>query len=398
MRWRRVALSSVAVVLAAAMPATAQRVEFAGSVTASELAGAGLHPVGDKRYISLSNLLYGASTAHIDVLDLEALTVKRVTTTRAALSAGFGRLDQQLGLTIPPSGELVLYQPARAGLHLISDTEQHWYVEIDNKTRGLERSVSLDVPADAEIALVGTDLAHRAAWFSLLRFKNSRSQPRSHGPHQIVLRRLDLDSLTLRDVVQIALPARPMRSGYEDRVMVHAAGDFSRFAVVEYDEDDFKTTPPAQLFVVDPDMKTSFSVPALDTTYGVAFSADGRHLFLASSQQGTIARVDLASRKIDKRVAGPKLTHNAIISPSGNQLIVLGSSTQYTTFDLPELTNRKRIAHTTELAAAAQQLFGGGMASLDGRFFVMPEALRPGPRVTVGAGPPQRFVVGRLRD
>ena len=68
----------------------------------------------------------------------------------------------------------------------------------------------------------------------------------------VVFRRVDLKTLAYTDVHKLALAARPMKSGYEDRLMVHHAADFSRFAVVEYDEDDFKTTPATKVYFIDP--------------------------------------------------------------------------------------------------------------------------------------------------
>jgi len=107
----------------------------------------------------------------------------------------------------------------------------------------------------------------------------------------------------------------------------------------------------------------------------VAFLRDGKYVYLASSRTGIIARVDLAAQKIDRKVAGPTLTHHAIVSPNGNKLFVIGSSNKYTVYDLPNLDHRADLSHAPDVAPAAKQLFGGGMGSLDDRFFVMRDAM-----------------------
>jgi hypothetical protein len=365
-----------------ASSAYADRVELAGKVSVSAFAGSQVSPAGDPRYLAVSPMLYDGNVGHVEVLDLERLSVERLEVSRATLIRRYGHYDVARKTTLPPDGELVAYEPERAGLYLSDDvliaTRRHWYVEVDPRSGKIKREVSLGFYADdEELHLIGADPVHHAAWFYLEQFGSGRdsSMHRTSGPDQLVLRRLDLATLDVTDEVKLRLPARRMKSGYEDRITVHAAADYARFAVVEYDEAGLHLAPAASVYFLDPDAKTSFAVPALETTYGVAFAPDGKYAYLASARLGTIARVDLVTKQIDKRVAGPALTHHAAVTPGG-KLLVLGTSSHYTTFDLPDLGKRADKDHARGVAAAASEMHGAGHVSADGRYFVLPDARR----------------------
>ena len=391
-------LALMTAIVAFATPARAQNIEYVGTAVA-HTSPASLYRVGDARYLTLTELLYDGATARVDVLDLTSQAVAHVEVARATLANKFGRFDAALNRTQPPDGVLAVYEPTRAGLYLSDDliqpTRRHWYVEVDGHGT-ITRTATLGATSsDTEVHLIGTDLAHDAVWFTFERFGGpwDKSFKRAAGPSEIAFRRLDLKTLKLADVVSVALPARKMKSGYEDQVMVHAADDFSRFAVVEYDEPEFHTSPAASVFFVDPDRATSFSVPAVDTTYGVAFAHDGKNAYLVGAGSGTVARVDLAKQAIDKRVKGPKLIHHAVVSADDSRLYVLGSSKSYVVFDLPTLRARE-YTHAKQVAPAAAELFGGGVISLDDRYFVLQQALPPGP--SIAYSPTQEFVIARL--
>lgn len=393
----------IALVVGSMSSALAQRVEYVTKVKASPTAGSKMRAI-DSRHIVMSELLYHKD-AHVDVLVVDTQKVIEVKTTRAMLAQRFGMPDPTFGVSVP-EGELVLLDDKRAGLHLADSitapTRRHWYAEIDPKTGGFVRSANLGTLDDKQtLYWLGTDAAQNAGWFYAERYGDVRQSDfgRTAGPTSIVVRRLDLKTLAISDAATVTLAARPMKNGYEDRLFAHAAPDFSRFAFVEYDEDAFKTKPPAKVYFVDPNSGKSFSVRALDTTYGVAFSRDGAYAFLASGQARKVVRVDLAKQKIDKTVVGPYVAHHAIVSPAGSRLFVLASSSRFTVYDLPSLGNRSEVEHPTGATSDAfGQLFGGGAASLDGRYFVLQEAIGPGPSVTVGLGPPKEFVIVRLVD
>ena len=361
--------------------ASAQRLEFVGKVPVSGTADT-VRPAGDPRYIAVSALTYSANAATLDVLDLQQTKVTTVQLSRTMLMNKFGHWDSRLGRSMPPEGELVRYDGNRVGMYLADNVlvlpRRHWYAEIDLATGRLVKSVVVAALDDRQdLHFIGADVGRDAAWFYVERYDSGRNAKggHTHGQSEVAFRRVDLRSFAVTDEVTVTQPGRRMRSGYEDHMMIHHASDFSHFAIVEYDEADLHITPAPSVYIIDPYAKTSFSVPALDTKYGVAFSRDGKYAYLASARVGTIARVDLAAQKIDKRVAGPALTHHAIVSPNGSKLFVIGSSNKYSVYDLPALDHRTDLAHAPEVAPGAQQLFGGGIGSLDDRFFVMRDAM-----------------------
>jgi len=379
-------------------PASAEGVKFVAKVSAGELAGSKMRPAGDPRYVVLSSLVYDGNDARVDVLDLAKMKVDHVTMWRGTLETSFGRYDNKLDRTVAPWGELVTYQPDRAGLYISDDplarVRRHWYVEVDPKTGAVMRSASIGTLANTSyVHVIGSDPGRGVAWFGIEKYDTPLSADFHHttGPKELVLRRVDLRTLKVSDVMTLSLPARRMQSGYEDHISLHHAPDFSRFVLVEYFEAGLHIAPPhPRVYVMEPDAKVSWSIAALDTTYGVAFSPDGKYMYLASSRLGTIERVDLATQVVDKTVAGPKLTHHAIVSTNGSKLFVLGDSDKYTVYDLPNLDHPVVRSHAREVAPAAQQMFGGGISSLDAGYFVLPQALDRKSR------PTKEFVVTRL--
>jgi hypothetical protein len=326
-----------------------------------------LREAGDPRYVAVSSMSSASGDDGLDVLDLDTSAIVRV---RA----------NHLGRTLHVKtfeAELVSYTPTAAGLHVgdgfLERAHHHWYVEVDPRSGKRLRTIELGTFDDrTDVFFLGTDPKHGAVWFYLERFADPlKDSAHQAGPEEVVLRRVDLATLAIADTMTVKMHARRMASGYEDRLTVHHARDFSRFAIVEYDERAFKSNPEGSVYVIDPERKTWFTVPALDTTYGVAFSTDGAYAYLASSQLGTIARVDLAKERIDKTVAGPRLTQDVVLSPDGSTLFVIGSSRHYTTFALPGLDHQRRRTASPEIAPATEVLFGAGSVSADGRFYVL---------------------------
>src|SRR5262249_26124297 len=150
---------------------------------------------------------------------------------------------------------------------------------------------------------------------------------------------------------------RAENHGREHAVRVHAAADFSRFAIVEYVEDGVGMAP-GQVYIADPAAGTSFAVPAPPAAYGVAFSPDGRYVYLGSAQRGTISRVATAAGRIDKQVSAPRSLHHLVISSSGTRLFALASSNTYAVYDLPDLKARTDATPPAGVAPAMVELHG----------------------------------------
>ena len=350
--------------------AGAQRVELAGKVTASRTV-LSQRRVGEPRYIAISDLFYRERQAVVEVLDLATQSVIQVVAKRSLFERRFGA--SRAGMVAVPLGEVVIFRDGVVGLALASAAvvtpRRYWYAELDARTGKLLRTADLAILRDGEqLEIVGADAQGSAAWFAVTRLA-------ARG-RELELRRLDLASLEIQDAQHVTLPRRAESHGREHAVRVHAAPDFSRFAVVEYVEDGVGMAP-GHVYVVEPATGGSFAVPAPSAAYGVAFSPDGRYLYLGSAQRGTISRIDVAAGRIDKQVAGPKFLHHLVISPSGTRLFALASSSTYAVYDLPDLRAHGDAPHPAGLAAAMVDLHGNGIASLDGAFFVAPEAEDP---------------------
>jgi hypothetical protein len=347
-------------------------------------------PIGDPNLVALSQLDYDLHHVRVPILDIARMTVSQLSMKRAELVKAYGHVEPALGWSVPPDGELVALRNGRAGLLLRDgvgiDASRHWYVEVDAATGALGKSASLGtLGAEEHMTFLGTDGVRGAAWFVVQR----------PSPKGVVIdfMRVDLASLAVTTPHTLKLAPKTSRTGYEDALRFHAARDYARFAVVEYDEIGLGTTPPAQVHFVD--ASGSFAVPALPTTYGVAFSQDGAHAYLGSSQVGTVVRVDLAARRIDTTTTGIKLLGHLVMSPKG-QLVSLATSTSFGVYD-PALRTRTDHAHIPDLAPAMAQLFGGAVFTSDGRHLVMPDAIKP-PLPSAFPQPDSELVVARIVD
>jgi len=367
MRPYRLALTVLLGALALWSPASAsQRVELAGRVIASRTV-LSQRRVGEPRYIAISDLFYRDRSAIVEVLDLATQSVIQVETRRALLERRFG--VPRNGVVAVPQGEVVVYRDGVVGLALAEpaggSSRRYWYAELDARTGKLLRSAVLaTIRAGEQLEVIGTDAAGTAAWFA-------KTELAGRG-RTLVLRRFDLAALEARDAQRIALSVRAASAAAEHAVQVHASADFARFAIVEYVEDGVRMAP-GRVYVADPAAGTSVAVPAPPTAYGVAFSPDGRYVYLGSAQLGTISRIDVAAGRIDKQVAAPRYLHHLVVSASGSKLFALASSNMYAVFDLPDLKARSDAAHPGGVAPAMVHLSGNGVASLDGAFFVVPE-------------------------
>lgn len=337
--------------------ARADTVELVGRVTGTRSALVERR-VGEARYLAIADVFWRGRNAYLEVLDVESRNVIQVRAARSMFEKRFG-VPNDHGMAVPRA-DVVMYKPGVVGLALAASVaesdlpQQHWYAELDDRTGRLIRSVSLGAvaPGDA-LQIVGVDVAADTAWFAIA------------GAREVVLRTVELGSLKVADALRV-----PRTGKHEPRV--HAAPDFSRFAVVDYFEEHVRMSP-GKVQVIDRTTGTAFAVPAPPAAYGVAFAPDRRYLYLGSSQRGTIARIDLDARKIDKQVAGPRFLHHLVISPSGRTLYALASSSRYSVYDLPDLKARTERSHPADLAPAMEQLSGHGLASSDGAYFVAPD-------------------------
>jgi sugar lactone lactonase YvrE len=155
----------------------------------------------------------------------------------------------------------------------------------------------------------------------------------------------------------------------------------TKLAFVEYTENGAVVPgPPPSVYVIDTDARAVFQVPAAETMYGVAFSADDRFLYLASHERGEIRRVDIAAKRVDLTRTGAPSVQHVIVSNDGTRLVgILMATATYVSYDLPDLTGRKTFASPAGLAKL-KWCFGEGAATLDGRFFVLPDDPDDAPR------------------
>jgi hypothetical protein len=324
------------------------------------------------------------TNATVSVLDLTTRKVVVLSTKRGTLVDRFGLPYPEIG-RMAPIGALVALERDRFGLYLHDswsvETRRHWYAELDRASGKLTRSVEIGTfDPKHEVSFIGTNAKTREVWFYIERFGEARNKKLnkhySAGPVEVTFRKLDLATLTSKDI-SVPLAPRKLESGVGNG-SVHHAPDFSRFVIAEYADTVKHGAAPPKAYVVDAKTGGVFAVSTFGTTYGVAFSRDGRHIYLASNYEQKLSRVDIAKRGVDKVVDLPTRAHHAVVR--GSNVIVYGNH-QIVACDLTTLA--LRIVPTTKLIAdVLRGFYGDGRPSTDGPYFVIRQD-KPDPKSDV---------------
>jgi hypothetical protein len=349
-----ICVSAVAAPIApGAAPGAAPAVELTGVVTdGPSIADVSPRRIGDDRFMAVSSVLkLVGGRPHVDVLELESREVRRLPVSVEALA------DR-------PLGELVSFRPDRTGV-LLQTLSSSRYVELDPDRGAPVRSVELGPYDIAGLRFIGTDPVTDIAWFGIIRDHPQRPELR-----QLVIRSVNLQTLSITDHVQVPMRRRTSSSGYEEWLELHPSADFSRFAAVEYAEDGLEMDE-ARLWVIDVEAFSWFSVKAPSTAYGAVFSGDNQFLYVVSNQRGSIERVRLTDERIDKTTFGLKAAHHLGIAPDSGRLYAMGSSVYYAGVEPPDLGGRRTGRHPLPVRQHMRYLLGGGAMSGDGRFFVV---------------------------
>ncbi|MBU1239613.1 hypothetical protein KKF84_19705 [Myxococcota bacterium] len=109
-------------------------------------------------------------------------------------------------------------------------------------------------------------------------------------------------------------------------IPIMASPDFTHFFVWEYDEAHYKKkrgwlkNPYPRGWVINRVKNSRFVVEAPVTCYGRAFDPSGKYLMIGSHQLGTMYRVNLETKKIDKQTTTSNKTYKYVFSDDGKHL------------------------------------------------------------------------------
>lgn len=363
------AAAALSVLIAGAAPAAAHSIELVRQLDATPLAQTFDRSVGEPRFMAVSQVLYDDRGGFVQVLDLDAVELIRVAVSLGSRSRG----------------QLVRFGGDRVGL-LIQDIGEGgaWtsrYVEIDPVRGTPTRSVELGAYSVADLQFYGTDPVADVAWFAII-----EPHPQLANTRQLVLRSVNLSTLSISDHVKVPMRARTSSSGYETWLQFYPSADFTKVVATEYAEDGIDMDA-ARAWVIDVEKFSWFDIEAPSTAYAGVFSADNAYLYLISNQRGSISRVDLATRRVDKKVFGLKAAHHLAIAPDSGRLYAVGSSVYAASLTLPDLGGRRTSAFAPPVRDRIRYLFGSGAMSADGRFLVVEGDY------TRGAEPRELFVL-----
>ncbi len=172
----------------------------------------------------------------------------------------------------------------------------------------------------------------------------SRDAGKSEG--KIHIRGLDLTNGKIATSKDFDIPVRTYSSYSID---VFMAADGSKIGFVEYDEPVNRKTgagsiqnPPAQTYVYDVASQKLQTFQSDVTSYGRAFSRDGRYLYLASNAMARLTAYDLESGQKIKTVPSPRNSFFAVVSPNDKWIYVFGK-TEVRIYDRASLKLAKKI-------------------------------------------------------
>jgi hypothetical protein len=330
--------------------------------------------------MAASDLQVDDAGPYFDLLDLADGHVARVPL-RQADALRLGADDPQLGRVLP-TANLVSYSPGTSLAGVVFSTSimgpgRAVYGEVNTKSGAIGRTAELATiraPYDY-VDTVGVERAGRTLVYTTVRFP-AGGTAETRGAEEVAVSRLTVASLKTEVVARVRLPGRRREDSLTGDVKFPAAGLDPAghwLAFAEYWEEGMKLTPPARLYVVDLTTGASFSLPAPSTTYGFAYSPDGKYLYVGSAESGVVSRIDLAKKAVDLRKRGPQRIMDFVVGPGGKKLVVVAQQRTYTTFDLPDLSHRTDAAFPGRVGETAYTYGGGGLGAPDGHAFFLPE-------------------------
>lgn len=172
----------------------------------------------------------------------------------------------------------------------------------------------------------------------------SRDAGKSEG--KIHLRGISLESGKLAMSKDLDIPVRTYGSYSID---VFASPGCTKIGFVEYDEPANTKTgvgyikdPPAQTYVYDVASEKMQTFQSDVTSYGRAFSRDGRYLYLASNAMARLTAYDLETGKKLQTVPSPRNSFFAVVSQNDKWIYVFGK-TEVRIYDRASLKLAKKI-------------------------------------------------------
>ncbi len=145
------------------------------------------------------------------------------------------------------------------------------------------------------------------------------------GPISFKLYRIDLAARAPEFVMDVYVVRRDEQLSLRGPFF---SSDGSKFAMVEYYERSFvrdrgEASPQQQIYVIDVEKRlvTAHRTPL--TSYGVAFTGDGRHLVVGSHETGELQKIDLETGKTILQEKGTASVIKFLPTPSGRSFLSL---------------------------------------------------------------------------
>jgi hypothetical protein len=146
--------------------------------------------------------------------------------------------------------------------------------------------------------------------------------------------------------------------------------DGSKLAFVEHNEKLYEKGTPAiprqAAYVVDIGNKTVAAVPVPLSPYGSCFSRDGKFLLFGSNELGEIWRVDLATKKVDLKIQGPRLIDDFLATPSGDAFFLFHDTERVS----PKTVQVREVGTLEVRASIPVEMFPSQTATPDGRYLL----------------------------
>lgn len=263
-----------------------------------------------------------------------------------------------------------------------SQTVGKYLCQYDHRTRRFSELVSLG-RWDASRYAYELGVDPKDEFFIFAFAVNDGGNALKDGFTSFELFRLDLKTRAIEAITTLAFPKRSQPLKLCQRFFSH---DGTKLVLVEYSDvgiqRDHPPAPLQQAYVIDLQTKKIDTYPVPISTYGGAFSRDGKYLLFGSNELGQVLRIDLAAKKIDRTVQAAKLIHHFFPTPGGKSFLVVGD-----TMNNPnKAVEVRRVDDLSLVTSIPVRLLypgndgvrGSGVASENGRFLILPMVDRDG--------------------
>ncbi|MBU1381394.1 hypothetical protein KKD49_11240 [Myxococcota bacterium] len=187
----------------------------------------------------------------------------------------------------------------------------------------------------------------------------TRTSPGNNAGRSIVEKILQIDIKNKKVISSINVTVKTRPGQTTSNLVYLPSSDMKFIYIREHDEYNrstgkgFLKSPETQGFLVDVNSKSYFTIKTPVEVWTASFTPDNRFLFISSYQKGTLSRLNLKSKSIDKTIKTPD--RNMLISATSKQSLYVLHLNGLKVYDL----NFKLLKYFTKKQILGSDIWAG---------------------------------------